>query len=141
VPHDADGFIPTDEHGRVPGLDDVYAAGDATSFPVKQGGIAAQQADAAADAIAARAGAPVTAEPFRPVLRGQLLTGSLPRYLRARPGSQAPSIVSTEPLWWPPSKIVGHHLAPFLAARLGLPQLPPRPTTGIPIDLSLERSP
>ena len=40
------------------GLDRVYAAGDATEFPVKHGGIAAQQADAAAEAIAALAGAP-----------------------------------------------------------------------------------
>ena len=31
---------PTDAHGLVTGRDDVYAAGDATSFPVKQGGIA-----------------------------------------------------------------------------------------------------
>jgi sulfide:quinone oxidoreductase len=28
VPHDAAGFIPTDEYARVPGLDRVYAAGD-----------------------------------------------------------------------------------------------------------------
>ena len=39
---------------RVRGLDDVYAAGDITNFPVKQGGIATQLADAAAEAIAAR---------------------------------------------------------------------------------------
>ena len=41
------------------GVDDVYAAGDATAFPVKQGGIATQQADAAAESIAALAGADV----------------------------------------------------------------------------------
>ena len=35
-------------------LDDVYAAGDVTTFPVKQGGIATQIADAAAEAIAAQ---------------------------------------------------------------------------------------
>ncbi len=44
-----DGFIPVDEYGRVRGLDDVFAAGDITNFPVKQGGIATQQADAAAE--------------------------------------------------------------------------------------------
>ena len=43
-------------HGLVRGLDDVYAAGDLTDFPVKQGGIATQQADAAAESIAAAAG-------------------------------------------------------------------------------------
>jgi sulfide:quinone oxidoreductase len=140
VPHDAQGFVRTDEHGRVGGLDDVYAAGDLTTFPVKQGGIATQQADAAAEAIAARAGAPLTPEPFRPVLRGQLLTGIFPRYLHAEPGREA-STISTEPLWSPPAKIVGRHLAPFLTRHLGLPQVAPRPTTGIPVDVALERSP
>ena len=74
-----DGFIPVDEHGRVVGLADVYAAGDGVDFPVKQGGIAAQQADAVAAHVAARYGAPVAAAPFRPVLRGMLLTGGEPR--------------------------------------------------------------
>jgi sulfide:quinone oxidoreductase len=140
VPHDAQGFVRTDPYGRVPGLDGVYAAGDLTSFPVKQGGIAAQQADVAAAAISRRAGAAVRQEPFRPVLRGQLLTGIFPRYLRAEPAKGA-STVSTEPLWWPPAKIVGHHLAPFLATRLGLPQALPTPKSGIPVDVALERSP
>src|SRR5439155_18597076 len=48
IPFDTRGFIPIDRHARVHGLSDVFAAGDATSFPVKQGGLAAQQADAAA---------------------------------------------------------------------------------------------
>jgi sulfide:quinone oxidoreductase len=37
-----DDFIPVDEYGRVEGLADVYAAGDAVDFPIKQGGLAAQ---------------------------------------------------------------------------------------------------
>ena len=41
-------------------MEGVYAAGDITTFPVKQGGIATQQADAAAEAIAAELGADVT---------------------------------------------------------------------------------
>ena len=99
----------------------MYAAGDATQFPLKQGGIAAQQADTVAAEIAARVGADVEPEPFKPVLRGLLLTGMVPRYLRGEPGT-AKSAVDTEALWWPPSKIVGRHLAPFLAAKLGLTQ-------------------
>jgi sulfide:quinone oxidoreductase len=92
---------------------DVYAAGDATSSPIKHGGLAAQQADAAAEAIAARTGAIVMPEPFRPVLRALLLTGGEPLYLRAElPG---PAAVSTEPLWSPPGKVGGRYLAPFLA--------------------------
>ena len=83
LPADADGFIPVDLHGRVSGLEDVYAAGDATNSPIKQGGVAAQQADAAAEAIAAQLGLVEDPKPFRPVLRGLLLTGGTPRYLRS----------------------------------------------------------
>ena len=42
-----------------PDLAGVYAAGDGTAFPIKQGGLATQQADAVAETIAAAAGAPV----------------------------------------------------------------------------------
>jgi sulfide:quinone oxidoreductase len=117
IPHDRDGFVATDRHGRIEELDDVYAAGDITRFPVKQGGIATQQADAVAEHIAARAGAPVTPEPHAPVLYALLLTGGRPLYLKAElaTGRGYASTVSDEPLWWPPAKIVGRHLAPFLA--------------------------
>jgi sulfide:quinone oxidoreductase len=60
---DAAGFTPIDEHARVDGMPDVFAAGDATAGPVKQGGLATQQADAAAEAIAAEAGAPIEPRP------------------------------------------------------------------------------
>jgi hypothetical protein len=30
------------------------------------------------------------------------------------------SEVDSEPLWWPPAKIMGRHLAPFLAKHVGL---------------------
>ncbi len=83
LPHGANGFIPVDAHGRVPEVSDVFAAGDATTFPLKQGGLATQQADAAAEAIAADLGAAVTPSPFRPVMRGLLLTGGAPLYLRS----------------------------------------------------------
>ena len=118
VPTDGQGFVPADEHGRVRGLDVVFAAGDITTFPVKQGGLAAQQADAAAETIAAMAGADIEPEPFRPVLRGLILTGGRPLYARAeldRPGSH--TLIAPEALWWPPGKIVGRHLSPFLAER------------------------
>src|SRR5207247_1936839 len=67
----------------------------------------------------ALAGLPVEPEPFKPVLRGLLLTGMAARYLRNEPGA-ARADVDTEALWWPPVKIVGRHLAPFLATKLGL---------------------
>jgi sulfide:quinone oxidoreductase len=119
IPHDGAGFVPTDTEGRVPGTTDVYAAGDATQFRPKQGGLAAQQADAVAAAIAIDLGADVEPMPYRPVLRGLLLTGFVPRYLRSDTASGT-SVVDTEPLWWPPAKIVGRYLAPFLAAHVGL---------------------
>jgi sulfide:quinone oxidoreductase len=127
IPQDADGFIATDLSCRVTGLAHVYAAGDITQFRIKQGGIAAQQADAAAEAIAAQAGAAVQPHRFRPVLRGLLLTGDTPRYLRRDPlgDSDETSTVAGDALWWPPSKIAGRYLGPFLAryAELGVTPL------------------
>ena len=133
---DADGFIPVDLHGLVQGEHDVYAAGDATNSPIKQGGVASQQADAAAEAIAARVGAAVEPQPFRPVLRGLLLTGSTPRYMRAEVsgGRGEDWRVSDHALWWPPSKIAGKRLAPYLALRHDeLENEPP----GLPVDVTL----
>ncbi len=119
LPFDADGFVPVDGLGRVDGRDDVHAAGDATTHPIKQGGLAAQLADVvAADVIHRLLGGPRPA-PFDPVLRAVLLTGGPPRFLRshvARGGEEHDGEeVADEPLWWPPAKIVAHHLAPYLA--------------------------
>jgi sulfide:quinone oxidoreductase len=137
---DPQGFLPTDPFGQVHGEIDIWAAGDATSFPPKQGGIAAQQADAAAESIAARAGAELEPSPFRPVLRGLLLTGMSPRFLRAD-GTPAVSMVDTEPLWWPPAKIVGRYLAPFLAQHLGLSELLPDAARESAVTVEIELDP
>jgi sulfide:quinone oxidoreductase len=136
LPSDADGFIPVDALGLVRGEQDVYAAGDASNATIKQGGVAAQQADAAAAAIAARAGASVTPEPFRPVLRGLLLTGSTPRFMRAEVGGGQGAAwrVSDHALWWPPSKIAGKRLAPYLALRHA--ELDEDPA-GLPVDVEV----
>jgi sulfide:quinone oxidoreductase len=140
LPHDGAGFVPTDTEGRVPGTSDIYAAGDATQFRPKQGGLAAQQADAVAAAIAMDVGADVQPMPFRPVLRGLLLTGFVPRYLRADAGGGS-SVVDTEALWWPPAKIVGRYLAPFLAAQLGLPTTPPDDVRRTALEVEVELDP
>ena len=119
IPHDADGFVGVDEHGRVIGLDSVFAAGDVTSFPVKQGGIATQQADAVAEAIAADVGADVEARPFEPVLRGVLWTGREPRYLYGWPTGDhgEESELATEPNGVGANgKISGRYLAPFVTS-------------------------
>ena len=107
--------------GLVEGLDDVYAAGDITRFGVRQGGIAAQQADVVAETIAARAGADVESPVFEPVIHALLLSGGEPLYIRAELAGDDPQCtVSTEPLWWPPSKVVGRYLSPFLASRVSV---------------------
>jgi sulfide:quinone oxidoreductase len=122
LPVDERGFVRVDEHGRVPGMDGVWAAGDCVAFPIKQGGIAAQQADAAARSIAARAGAPVEEEPFRPVLRGVLLTGRGRRWIRRELETAGDhGHVQRRALWWPPTKVAGEYLAPYLAMRAHRP--------------------
>ncbi len=119
VPSDADGFLHADEQGRVPGLDDVYAIGDATTFAIKQGGVAAQRADLAATLIARSAGARVPAPSTRPLLRAVLLDGDGPLYLRATVtgGDGVASTASRHCPWWPPHKVAARYLAPYLADR------------------------
>ena len=121
IPQTIDGFIPVDDHGRVRGFADVYAAGDIASFPIKHGGLATQQALVAAEMIAANAGSDLEPRAFRPVLHGLLLTGSEPRFLRRELDGIAEHepMSAIEPLWWPPAKIAGRYLGPFLASRLG----------------------
>jgi sulfide:quinone oxidoreductase len=113
LPADADGFVDTDAHARVAGVPDVYAAGDMTAFPIKQGGLACQQADAAAEHVAARAGADLEPKPFTPVLRGMLLTERWSRFLR-RDVEADDATVAGYALWWPPAKIAGRELAAYL---------------------------
>ena len=115
LPTDEAGFVTADDHGHVAGFADVYAAGDMTSRPLKQGGLAVQQADAAAAEIARAAGADVPAAAYRPALQGMLLTGEETAWLLRSPGRTG--VASHEPLWWPPHKIAGRELAPYLAAR------------------------
>ena len=72
---DIEGFIVTDEHCLVRGTTGVWAAGDATSRTPATGGLAARQADTAAQQIARLAGVPVPAGAYTPLLQAQLRTG------------------------------------------------------------------
>jgi sulfide:quinone oxidoreductase len=101
VPADRGGFVAVDDHGRVIGLRHAFAAGDVTDFPVKQGGIATQQADAVAETIAAELGHAATPKPFDPILRGVLWSGGEPLYLSGHLGDDD-------------DETVGGHLTPFL---------------------------
>jgi sulfide:quinone oxidoreductase len=128
IPADWNGFVATDAHGRAREVPDVFAAGDMTQFPVKQGGLATQQADVIAAVLATRAGADVEIPPVRYVLRTRLLIPDGPLYLRAEldgegrplPAGDAPQI-SEEAPWWPVAKLFGRHLSPWMAAHHPVP--------------------
>jgi sulfide:quinone oxidoreductase len=103
------GLIPVDDRGHVSGLPDAYAIGDATDYPVKQAAIACQQADTAAESVAARCGLDIVPAPFRPELRATLLIGtSAPLLLNGGQG---------------PAKLPGRHLGRYLAERAESAQL------------------
>lgn len=110
----ADGFLDVDRHGHVRGALDVFAAGDITSEPLKQGGLATQQADAVAESIAAAAGARVRPRRGARVLRAVLLTGEAPLYLRRDLDTGASLVRRLRTV--PRGKVIGRYLSPFLAA-------------------------
>jgi sulfide:quinone oxidoreductase len=121
LPSNAAGFLPITPHAQVVGVERVYAAGDATDFPVKHGGIAAEQADAAAQSIAVLAGRPVQPKPFDSTLRGMLLTSRQGRYLylsaRLDGGVAHDSRASETPILSPKMKVMARHLGPYLDKR------------------------
>jgi sulfide:quinone oxidoreductase len=143
VPAGPGGFLAVDRLGHVEGLERVWGAGDGVDSPVKFGGLAAEQADAAASSIAANADPSVRPRPFRPVLRGRLLTGRREVWMRYESaGGGGDGLVSERPLWWPPGKVAGRHLGPYLAARDAGGQaavgfLPE--AGGLPVQVDLER--
>jgi sulfide:quinone oxidoreductase len=124
VPHDPDGFVRIDDHCRVLKQERLFAAGDVTNFPVKQGGIATQQADVIAEAIAAELGVEIEPQSFDPILRGVLWTGEEPRYLQGwlSGGHGETSTLTAEPPWGDgKGKIVGRYLSIFIAEVDGSP--------------------
>jgi sulfide:quinone oxidoreductase len=120
VPQGRHGFIGCDAEMRVDGLDRVWVAGDSAWFPIKQGGLAAQQAEVAAAGILRASGAEIEPPPLRPILRGALITGGQPQFIRSEIGADSDAVLTTSPLWWPPIKVAGPRLGPYLAARWSL---------------------
>jgi sulfide:quinone oxidoreductase len=116
LPHDPDGFIPVDATGAIRGVPDAFGAGDATTVPYKQGGLAAQQAAVAAHAIARAAGADVAATTLRPTLRAHAAAGAGARWFStpARDVSRRSAVVSDAPLWHPSTKVSMPYLASYL---------------------------
>jgi sulfide:quinone oxidoreductase len=121
VPADDHGFVPVGAHGEIVGLADAYAVGDGAAHPVKQGGLAAQQADAAVSHLLWRAGLDGRPDPPEPVLRGVLRTPDGPLYLEAAlAGGRAGegSTASWRPLWPAPGRVVARWLSGYLDDRI-----------------------
>jgi sulfide:quinone oxidoreductase len=110
------GFIAVDAGFAVLGAPGAWAIGDAADYPVKQGGLAAQQADTVAASVARAAGATVPPHPFAGRIRATLWTGEAPLYLSVdlRDGEPVASDASERARWWPTDKVAGTHIAPFL---------------------------
>jgi sulfide:quinone oxidoreductase len=125
LPCDGGGFLPVDEYCRVRGAEDVWAAGDATDLPLKQGGVAAQMADLAARSIVVTlTGAALDVRPFVPEIEGVLMTGGTPRYLRGQPpsaGSPGESVFTEVLRGSSPPKISARYLGPYLASKAHSP--------------------
>jgi sulfide:quinone oxidoreductase len=119
IPSDEDGFLPINSYCLVPDAGPVFAAGDATEFAVKHGGIAVQQAYTAASTIAALAGARVAPEPFHPVVRSMLLTAGKPMYLMVGidAGHGSSWEATDAPTSSPATETAAGYLAAYLAAQ------------------------
>lgn len=128
VPTSAErGFVTIDGQCAVHGLRRVYAAGDITDTPVKHMGLAADQGDVAAQAIAALAGVPLDPRPLRPALHVVLLGAQQPLFIRSQMlGEHGVDLeLSTEPLWQPAEKLNSEYLGPALAEIDALRAVPP----------------
>lgn len=112
-------FVAIDQRCVVPSTGGrVFAAGDATDFPVKHGAIAAQQADVAAAGIAHLAGLAARPPPLRPIIRCALLTGQRPLYASAElsDGLDWRSTIYEHPPWPLDEKVIADELGPYLRA-------------------------
>ncbi len=140
LPQDDMGFIPIGRHAEVIGVNDVFAAGDATTFPVKHGGLASQMADAAAEVIAARAGGAVTPHPFRPVVRGLLLAGKVGERMVAEISGSEGDPGPPEPvtLWSTPAKLYGRYIGPYLERHIGVSAAAPEGPGVMPVDVEVD---
>jgi sulfide:quinone oxidoreductase len=119
VPTDWSGFVAVDGLGRVAGLEDVYAAGDMTTYPIKQGGLAAQQADLVAETIATDLGAPVKKARHTRILRARLLAGDGAVVLRTELDALGRPTTATVEHWESRAaadvKVFGRYLTPYLS--------------------------
>lgn len=115
LPTDAAGFHHVDGYQRVLEMPGVYVVGDAAGGHVKQGGLAAQQAEVAAADIAHRAGAREQPTPYAPVLRGKLVAhDGATLYLRRALDGRDAGEHSSRPLWKPEGMLLAWRLTRWL---------------------------
>jgi sulfide:quinone oxidoreductase len=118
LPVDDHGFIRVGPDMRVPDAVDVFAAGDATVGPIKQGGLAAQQADTAASEIVRSCGSETPRTDYAPVLRGKLTAGDGDElYLRRVLDGLDSGTARQDPLWQPSGVVCAWRLARWLSFR------------------------
>ncbi len=119
LPADELGFIPVDDDGRVTGLRNVFAAGDATDRSPKQGGLAAQRAERVAACVTELAGGAGAGAAPTVVLRGKLTRpDGTALYVRRRLDGIDPGESATEPLWYPDAAMCAWRLTNWLATRV-----------------------
>jgi len=135
LPSDERGFVLTEGGGsqRVRGWSNIYVAGDAGDFPVKQGSLAAYQSVAAAEALAADISGGKASYSFAPVLVAALeefdkalyvqaplvLTGDATTPVSVRPGRGSSYRAATGRIWRLPKMSLAFYF-PFRYRR-GLP--------------------
>ena len=122
VPTNRSGFVPVDASGRVEALEDVYAAGDLTTCPIKQGGVAAQQADVVVQTIAASLGIPVKQVRAPQVLNTRMLAGETAVFLRTEfdwrgQPARATLVRADDEDSAKAAKVLGRYLLPYLETR------------------------
>ena len=124
VPGDWNDFVVTDARGAVRGVPGVYAAGDMTSFPVKQGGLAPSRPTSSPRRSPRASASPREAGRSGTCCGTRLFGAPEPLYLRAEldargiphPRPSEPSVTG-EAAWWPAAKVFGRHLSPWMAER------------------------
>lgn len=86
-------------------------------------------------------GTDIDPRPFRPVLRGLLLTVGPAQFLRADTSGAAgdDSAISAQALWWPPAKLAGRYLGPYLSRQVGdAADVMPECERAFPVDTGLD---
>lgn len=109
LPCGPDGFIEIEPSGRVAGVDDVYAAGDATDSPIKHRDLAAEQADAVAATLALSAVFGVRQGSLTPV--GDPVSAAVQPH--RDPRQPARDATSRLQRWSAPDALGVRHLAPY----------------------------